>query len=144
VADRTGRPRSADGAPAIGAVYADGQYWADVPYGAPAGAGRAEVRLYYQNTPREYIEHLREANHSDGWGQTLYNLWVSTGKGAPIQMAFASLELTPGARPTSGRRAASRRATGVWTTTTSSRSSMRSLRGAEARLSGGGTRKAGI
>jgi len=83
---------AAAGAPAVAADYADGQYWADVPYTIPAGASRAEVRLFYQNTPRDYIEHLRDANVTDTWGQTLYGLWESTGRGAPIEMA--SLERT--------------------------------------------------
>ena len=83
----------AAGAPVVDAVYADGQHWADVPLQVPAGAARAELRLYYQNTPRQYIEHLRDANHTDNWGEILYNLWVATGRGSPIEMAFLSVDL---------------------------------------------------
>ncbi|MFT3685638.1 MAG: hypothetical protein QM783_12040 [Phycisphaerales bacterium] len=86
---------AAEGAPAVGAVYADGQYWADVPYELPAAAARAELHVYYQNTPREYIEHLRDANHTDNSGQLLYNLWSTTGRGAPIEMASLAVDLTP-------------------------------------------------
>ncbi|MBL8745201.1 MAG: hypothetical protein JNK58_02475 [Phycisphaerae bacterium] len=75
------------GAPAVGANYPDGQYWADIDYPIPASAVRAEIRLYYQNTPRHYIEMLRDNNHTDHWGQTLHGLWTSTGRGAPILMA---------------------------------------------------------
>jgi hypothetical protein len=59
----------------------------------PSGAWRADVSLYYQNTPREYVEHLRDANATDHWGETLYGLWEETGRGAPIAMARASVEL---------------------------------------------------
>ncbi len=77
---------AAGGAPAVGTAYPDGQYWADVEYAIPAGAVRAEVNVYYQNTPREYIDHLRDANTSNHWGQTLHDLWTATGRGAPILM----------------------------------------------------------
>ena len=92
----------AAGAPAVGHAYADGQYWDDAPYAIPPGAESATVRLYYQNTPKEYIEHLRDANTSNHWGNTLYNLWSSTGKGAPILMAQATLALTPPPLPCPG------------------------------------------
>lgn len=81
------------GAPAVGAAYADGQYWADVRYRFPHRAARAEVRLYYQNTPREYIEMLRDNNHTDHWGNTLYTLWSATGRGAPILMTQAEIPI---------------------------------------------------
>lgn len=86
---------AAAGAPVVGATYADGQYWADVPYIIPPGTARAVVGLYYQNTPREYIEHLRDHNHTDHWGLTLYTLWEATGRGAPIEMATASIAIAP-------------------------------------------------
>jgi hypothetical protein len=84
---------AAGGAPAVGHVYADGQYWDDLQFAIPPGAARAEVALYYQNTPREYIEHLRDANTTDSWGATLYSLWQSTGKGLPIEMAASGVPL---------------------------------------------------
>jgi hypothetical protein len=83
------------GAPVVGAAYADGQYWDDVRFAVPAGAASARARVYYQNTPREYIEHLRDANHTDNWGQTLHALWEQTGRGAPIEMAGAVVALAP-------------------------------------------------
>ncbi|MGE3107708.1 MAG: GC-type dockerin domain-anchored protein [Phycisphaerales bacterium] len=83
----------AAGAPAVGHAYADGQYWDDARYPAPAGTRSALVRLYYQNTPKEYIEHLRDANTSNHWGDTLHDLWVATGRGAPIEMASVTLDL---------------------------------------------------
>lgn len=80
----------AAGSPAVGAVYDDGQYWHERWYSIPAGTATFQARLYYQSTPKEYIEHLRDANVSNHWGQTLYDLWVQTGRGAPILMAETS------------------------------------------------------
>jgi hypothetical protein len=74
------------GAPVVGAAYADDQYWDDRAFPIPGGAVLAVASVYYQNTPREYIEHLRDANVTDSWGTTLYNLWDSTGRGEPIKM----------------------------------------------------------
>ncbi len=86
----------AAGAPVVASTYADGQYWHDTFYALPRGAVRAEARAFYQNTPKHYIEMLRDNNHSDEWGQTLHRLWEQTGKGAPIQMALAqSVLATP-------------------------------------------------
>lgn len=78
------------GAPVVAASYADGQYWDDVRFPMPLGSVRVEARLYYQNTPRHYIEELRDNNHTDNWGQILHSLWVQTGRGAPIEMASAA------------------------------------------------------
>ena len=57
------------------------------------------MSVYYQNTPREYIEHLRDGNFTDHWGQTLYDLWETTGKGAPILMTTNSIALSPSCPP---------------------------------------------
>lgn len=81
-------------APAVGADYPDGQYWHDSWYVIPPGAASVETRLYYQSTPKEYIEHLRDANVTDHWGQTLHDLWVQTGRGAPIEMASLTSDIT--------------------------------------------------
>jgi hypothetical protein len=83
----------AAGAPAVGTVYADGQHWHDTQFTIPAGAVRAEARLYYQTVTRHYIEALRDANVTDHWGRTLYRLWLATGKCAPILMTSATLHL---------------------------------------------------
>lgn len=85
----------AAGAPAVGAVYADGQYWDDAEYAIPAGAVGAMVELFYQQTPKHYIEVLRDGNTSNAWGQILHDLWEQTGKGAPVLMASAQVELAP-------------------------------------------------
>ncbi|GMU81872.1 MAG: hypothetical protein AMXMBFR47_17430 [Planctomycetota bacterium] len=82
----------AGGAPAVEHYYADGEYWDDVNFAVPAGAASADVTVYYQNLPRSYIDHLREANHSDHWGETLHAAWTATGRGAPIAMTTARLD----------------------------------------------------
>ncbi|MBL8245116.1 MAG: hypothetical protein JNL89_13030, partial [Rhodanobacteraceae bacterium] len=84
---------NAGGAPAVGIVYADGQYWHDRSTTLPAGTDRVVATLYYQSLPRGYIEHLRDANTTDQWGETLHTLWQQTGRGAPIRMAQASLSM---------------------------------------------------
>jgi len=76
----------AGGAPVVGASYADGQHWDDTSFPIPVGASSVVVTLYYQNTPRHYIEALRDANHTDSWGDILHQLWLDTGRGAPIPM----------------------------------------------------------
>ena len=83
----------AGGAPPVGAVYADGQYWSDSRFPVPAGAVRAEAEIYYQSTPRHYIEALRDGNVTDDWGDTLADLWNATGRGAPIELARDVLPL---------------------------------------------------
>jgi hypothetical protein len=81
------------GAPAVGIDYADGQYWHEGRTPVPIGTDRVVATLYYQSLPRGYIEHLRDANTTDHWGQTLHDLWQQTGRGAPIRMAQASLAM---------------------------------------------------
>lgn len=85
----------AAGAPVVGAAFADGQHWHDQTFAIPWRAARAAVSLYYQNTPRDYIEGLRDNNVTDEWGQVLHSVWTQTGRGAPIRMASAVLDLAP-------------------------------------------------
>ncbi|MBL8878003.1 MAG: hypothetical protein JNG88_02695 [Phycisphaerales bacterium] len=85
----------AAGAPAVGADYADGQYWDDNYYRVPVGAARVEATAYYQIVTRHYIEALREGNHTDHWGETLHNLWAQTDRAAPTAMHAAALALAP-------------------------------------------------
>jgi hypothetical protein len=74
------------GAP-VGHSYADGQHWDDSLYALPAGATRAEVKLYYQSTSREFIEFLRDENTTNTKGQELFELWNNNGKCPPTLMA---------------------------------------------------------
>jgi hypothetical protein len=85
---------AAGGAPVVGAPYADGQHWDDAHFTIPVGTVRAEVAVYYQCTPRHYIDMLRDGNVTDNWGQTLHTLWTQTGKGAPILMEEGEATLT--------------------------------------------------
>jgi hypothetical protein len=85
----------AGGAPVVGAVYADEQYWDDTHFWIPEDAARVEVTVNYQTVTRHYIEALRDGNVTDGWGNALYQLWLDTNKGAPIPMVSDELTLTP-------------------------------------------------
>ncbi len=83
----------AGGAPVVDHEYADGQYWDDSWFALSPAVTTAEVVVYYQNTPRHYIEMLRDGNVTDDWGDILYDLWVETGKGAPIVMTSQALSI---------------------------------------------------
>ncbi len=79
----------------VGYAYADGQYWDNTRYCIPAGATRAEVRLYYQTSSREYIEFLRDRNTTDARGVRLANAWAAVGKSAPVLMDEAFIDFAP-------------------------------------------------
>lgn len=49
------------------------------------------MTLHYQTVTRHAIDALREGNHTDHWGDTLYELWKQTGKGPPIEMAVETV-----------------------------------------------------
>ena len=76
------------GAP-VGHHYEDGQYWDDTLYTLPPGATRAEVRLYYQSTSKEFVEFLRDENRTNSKGQEMYELWATNGMCPPTLMAEA-------------------------------------------------------
>ena len=82
------------GAP-VGHSYADGQYWDHTEYTVPVGTRRAEVRLYYQSTSKEFVEFLRDANTTNTKGQELYDLWTTNGKCPPTTMAQLTVVSTP-------------------------------------------------
>jgi len=77
----------------VGYDYADGQYWDDTRYPIPQGARRAEVRVYFQTTTKEYIEFLRDANTTNAAGIKAYNQWVLQGKSEPALLDYASIAL---------------------------------------------------
>jgi len=79
------------GAP-VGATYADGQFWDDTTYAVPACALSAEVTLYYQSTSKEYVEFLRDENHTDSNGQAMYDLWAENGKCPPEVIATIQID----------------------------------------------------
>lgn len=74
-------------------TYADGQHWDDTYYTLPAGAVRAEVRVYHQTTTKEYIEFLRDGNTTNAAGQLAYDQWLLHGKSAPTLMDFETIIL---------------------------------------------------
>lgn len=76
----------------VGARYADGQHWDDVPLAIPPGCTRIEVRLMYQSVSWEYIRFLAQENRTDDWGKRLYEAWNHTGKCPPE--AIAQIEQT--------------------------------------------------
>lgn len=84
----------AAGAPVVGATYADGQHWHDTLFPIPAGAAQAQVNVYYQVVTRHYIEGLRDGNHSNEWGNILYDLWVARNKAKPIKMKTRTIALS--------------------------------------------------
>lgn len=73
--------------PPVGYTYADTQHWDDTDYQLPPETDRVTATLYYQTTSKEYVEFLRDANLTNHWGQTLYDLWAASGKAAPEVMA---------------------------------------------------------
>jgi hypothetical protein len=82
------------GAP-VGHAYADGQYWDDTEYTIPAGTVRAEVRLYYQSTSKEFVEFLRDQNVTNNKGLVMYNLWNDNGKCPPELMVQGQWVMDP-------------------------------------------------
>jgi hypothetical protein len=81
------------GAPVVGATYADGQHWHDTHFLPPPAARLARVAVFYQTVTREYIEGLREGNHTDHWGETLFRLWAATDKCPPVLIVADEIEL---------------------------------------------------
>jgi hypothetical protein len=71
----------------VGAVYADGQHWDDVPLKLPRGCRKIVASLMYQSVSWEYLKFLVEENRTDDWGKRLYEAWGKTGKCAPIVIA---------------------------------------------------------
>ncbi len=67
-------------------TYNDGEYWDDTQYAVPAGATKAEVRVFYQSSSKEYMEFLRDENTTDTRGQEVYDLWVLHGKSPIVEM----------------------------------------------------------
>ncbi len=81
-------------------TYADGQYWDDTAFVIPEGASRAEVRVYYQTSSKEYMEFLRDTDvtipfdRAMPWGRIAYDAWVAFGKSAPALMDFGAITLS--------------------------------------------------
>ncbi|MFT7074781.1 MAG: hypothetical protein ACJA0P_000781 [Planctomycetota bacterium] len=80
------------GAPVVGAIYEDAQYWSEVEFSIPSGATRAEVRLFHQTSSKEYMEFLRSENTTDQRGQEAYDLWLQFGRSAPVEIGLANVD----------------------------------------------------
>jgi len=70
----------------VGHSYADGQYWDDTHYNMPVGTTRAEVKLYYQSTSKEFVEFLLTNNVTNTKGQMMYDLWATNDMCPPTLM----------------------------------------------------------
>ncbi|QDV07405.1 hypothetical protein Poly30_29290 [Planctomycetes bacterium Poly30] len=81
------------GAPVVGALYADAQYWSEVDFALPTGAVRAEMRLFHQTSSKEYIEFLQAENTTNTTGQEAYQLWDMFGRSKPVEMALTQVDL---------------------------------------------------
>jgi hypothetical protein len=74
----------------VGADYADGEYWDTFEFALPPRTRKVEARLMYQSVSWEYIKFLLEENHTDPWGQKLYDAWEATGRCPPEAIASIS------------------------------------------------------
>jgi hypothetical protein len=81
--------------PPVAYSYTDGQYWDDTEYLIPGAAAKIVATLNYQTTSKEYVEFLRDENHTNSWGDTLYDLWAANGKSAPVAMNKDSIFVEP-------------------------------------------------
>jgi hypothetical protein len=78
---------AAFGGTPVGHHYDDGQYWDDTLYARPTGTTKAVARLYYQSTSKEFVEFLRDENHTTSKGQEMYDVWATNGMCPPTLMA---------------------------------------------------------
>ena len=82
-------------APVVGATYRDGQYWDDTAFVLPEGAASVRAALYYKTAATDFIEFLRDANHTNDAGQILYDQWVATGMSPPVEMVVGTVDPVP-------------------------------------------------
>ncbi len=73
--------------------YDDGQYWDDTQFVIPSGAVRAEAKVRYQLTSKEYIEFLRDENTTNTLGQEIYDQWVINGKSPVMDMDMGEIAI---------------------------------------------------
>jgi hypothetical protein len=71
------------------------RYWDEVTVPIVPGAARAEVRLYYQSTSKEYASFLRHANVTNLTGEDFYQAWLNTGMSPPEEIAVAPWTAPP-------------------------------------------------
>ena len=76
-----------------------GWIWDDTEYVLPSSAVRVDVTYYYQTTSKEYIEFLRDNNHTNTLGQEVYDAWNNNGKSTPVIVAQQSALLDVSGAP---------------------------------------------
>jgi len=81
--------------PTVAYSYPNYEYWDNTAYVLPTIAELVEVTLYYQSTTKEYVEFLRDENHTNSAGQDLYDAWVAQGRAAPVTMVSDNVFVTP-------------------------------------------------
>ena len=81
--------------PPVGYSYSDGQNYDVTHYFVPANAARVVATLYYQAASKEYVEFLRDENHTNDQGNFLYDLWNNNDKSAPVVMQTATFDIVP-------------------------------------------------
>ena len=91
-------PETLYGAPGVGGTY---EHWDERVLPLPAGATRAVVRLYYQQSSWEYLQFLWLANRRrdpflKDTGINVLDAWLNTGQSAPFEMASVTLPVRPG------------------------------------------------
>jgi len=90
-----GRSYAVIGASDAGDVLA---HWDDAPYAvripsSARGPLAVTAKLVYQTTSREYVESLRDANKTDGYGAKMAELWQSHDRAPPFEMARATASI---------------------------------------------------
>lgn len=90
-------PVQADGALAH---WDDAPYRVSIPADAPGTVIVVMATLWYQTTSHEYVEFLRDENHTDDRGQHMYDLWERYGRSPPVDMASDVVILDIGEAPT--------------------------------------------
>jgi hypothetical protein len=79
--------------PPVAHSYADGQHWDSSTYELPAAARFVRVNVYYQSVSKEFMEFLRDENHTNNAGQLMYDAWAAHGRAAPVAMVSDTLSV---------------------------------------------------
>lgn len=82
-------------------------HWDEAPYriAIPRGArGPLTIRatLWYQTASREYVEFLRDDNHTDDNGRHMFDLWERHGRSPPVDMVASTVTVEVRPAPDGG------------------------------------------
>jgi hypothetical protein len=83
------------GSPVVDYSYEDGQYRDETSYLLPGSTAKIAATLYYQTTSREFVEFLRDENHTNNQGNEIYDLWVTFDKCPPVVMQTDTILVDP-------------------------------------------------